>query len=55
MISATVSTENTPLVLQLSPAIAMTDEQFFALCQLNRDYRLERNAKGELIIMPPQV
>ncbi|WP_107667630.1 Uma2 family endonuclease [Cyanothece sp. BG0011] len=53
MISPTLSTENIPLVLQLSPAIAMTDEQFFALCQLNRDYRLERNAKGELIVMPP--
>ena len=53
MISTTRTPENTPLVLQLSPAIAMTDEQFFALCQLNRDYRLERNAKGELIIMPP--
>ncbi|MGK7884974.1 MAG: Uma2 family endonuclease [Crocosphaera sp.] len=53
MITTTVSTENIPLVLRLSPAIAMTDEQFFALCQLNRDYRLERNAKGELIIMPP--
>ncbi|MEL4896079.1 Uma2 family endonuclease [Crocosphaera sp. Alani8] len=50
---ATISTENIPLVLQLSPAIAMTDEQFFALCQLNRDYRLERNAKGELVIMSP--
>ena len=53
MITTTVSTENIPLVLQLSPAIVMTDEQFFALCQLNRNYRLERNAKGELIIMPP--
>ncbi|MGK7941240.1 MAG: Uma2 family endonuclease [Crocosphaera sp.] len=53
MLTTTLSTENTPLVLQISPAIAMTDEQFFALCQLNRDYRLERNAKGELIIMPP--
>ena len=40
-------------MLQLSPAIAITDEQFFALCQLNRDYRLERNAKGELDIMYP--
>ncbi len=53
MLTTTLSTENTPLVLQISPAIAITDEQFFALCQLNRDYRLERNAKGELIIMPP--
>ncbi|GBF81472.1 Uma2 family endonuclease [Aphanothece sacrum] len=53
MIPTTLSTENTPLVLQMSPALDMTDEQFFALCQLNRDYRIERNPKGELIIMPP--
>jgi Uma2 family endonuclease len=53
MLPTTLSTENTPLVLQISPALDMTDEQFFALCQLNRDYRIERNAKGELIIMPP--
>ena len=53
MITTTLETENIPLVLQLSPAIAITDEQFFALCQLNRDYRLERNAKGELVIMSP--
>ena len=30
-----------------------TDEQFYELCQANRDLRLERTAKGELIIMPP--
>ncbi len=53
MITTTLSTENIPLVLQLSPAIQMTDEQFFALCQLNRGYRMERNTNGELIIMPP--
>jgi Uma2 family endonuclease len=31
----------------------LTDEQFFQLCQDNRDLRLERNDKGDLIIMPP--
>ena len=31
----------------------LSDEQFFQLCQDNRDLRLERNAKGDLIIMPP--
>ena len=31
----------------------MTDEQFFAFCQQNRDYRIERNATGEITIMPP--
>ncbi len=46
-------TENIPLKLQMSPAIDMTDEQFFAFCQQNRDYRIERNATGEITIMPP--
>jgi Uma2 family endonuclease len=45
--------EITPLVLQMRPAFEMTDEQFFEFCQLNRDYRIERSANGELIIMSP--
>ncbi|NET90931.1 MAG: Uma2 family endonuclease [Kamptonema sp. SIO1D9] len=43
----------TALTLNLHPAIDLTDEQFFQLCQNNRDLRLERTAEGELIIMPP--
>ena len=43
----------TALILNLHPAIELTDEQFFQLCQNNRDLRLERTAEGELIIMPP--
>ena len=34
-------------------SVNMTDEQFYDLCQDNRDLRFERNAKGDLIIMPP--
>jgi Uma2 family endonuclease len=45
--------EITPLVLQMSPVIEMTDDQFFEFCQLNRDLRIERTTKGELIIMSP--
>lgn len=41
------------LILNLSPTIELTDEQFFQVCQNNRDLRLERTAQGELIIMPP--
>ncbi|MGL5804508.1 MAG: Uma2 family endonuclease [Xenococcaceae cyanobacterium] len=41
------------LVLNLSPTIDLTDEQFFQLCQNNRNLRLERTAVGELMIMPP--
>lgn len=53
MTQATAPAEITPLVLQMSPAIEMTDDQFFEFCQLNRNLRIERTAKGELIIMPP--
>jgi Uma2 family endonuclease len=31
----------------------LTDEQFWQLCENNRDLRFERTATGELIIMPP--
>ncbi|WP_026733633.1 Uma2 family endonuclease [Fischerella sp. PCC 9605] len=33
--------------------IDLTDEQFWQLCQNNRDLRFERTASGELIIMSP--
>jgi len=41
------------ITLRLKPAIKMTDDEFFALCQLNRDLRLERNAEGDIKVMPP--
>jgi len=41
------------ITLRLKPAIKMTDDEFFALCQLNRDLRLERNAEGNIKVMPP--
>ena len=33
--------------------IELTDEQFFQLCQNNRDLKFERSASGDLTIMPP--
>ncbi len=39
----------TPVKLTLD----LTDEQFFQLCQNNRNLRFERTATGELIIMSP--
>ncbi len=33
--------------------VHFTDEQFYQLCQNNRELQFERTAKGELIIMPP--
>ena len=41
------------LTVNLKPAVDLTDEQFFQLCQANRDLKFERTATGELIIMPP--
>jgi Uma2 family endonuclease len=38
-----------PLELELK----LTDEQFFELCHKHRDLKFERNANGDLIIMPP--
>lgn len=48
-----IVTEILPMVVQLQPAIALTDEQFFEFCQMNRDFRMERNAQGDLVIMSP--
>ncbi|WP_392531997.1 Uma2 family endonuclease [Nostoc sp. C117] len=43
----------TALTLNLNSVIKLTREQFYQLCEENPDLKLERNAKGELIIMPP--
>lgn len=43
----------TAIILNLEPAIYWTDEQFYQLCQANRDVKFERTAEGELIVMPP--
>jgi Uma2 family endonuclease len=40
------------LTIDLS-SVDLTDEQFFRLCVSNRDYRFERNSKGDLVIMSP--
>jgi Uma2 family endonuclease len=40
------------ITLDVQP-IDLTDEQFFKLCQANRDLRFERSADGELTIMAP--
>ena len=42
-------TLNAPLQL----AIELSDEQFWQLCQRNREYRFEANSQGDLIIMSP--
>ncbi len=41
-----------PIILNLKN-VALSDEQFYQLCQVNDQWRLEETAQGELIIMPP--
>jgi Uma2 family endonuclease len=39
--------------LNLNPIIQLTKEQFYTLCEINPDTKLELNANGELIVMSP--
>lgn len=43
------------VTLNLNPIIKLTHDQFYQLCAANPDLQLERNAEGELIVMPPTV
>ncbi len=42
----------TNFTIEIDSIIDLTDEQFFQLCQINKEIRFERNAKGDLIIVP---
>lgn len=42
-----------PLVFHLQPVCDLTDDQVYELCQANREWRIERTAERELIVMPP--
>lgn len=50
---ALTSVEGFPLIVHLWPVLELTDEQFYEFCQINRDLRIERTARGEVVIMPP--
>ncbi len=45
--------ESMPVVLHVPTTLEMTQDQFFEFCQANRDFRIERTAEGDLLIMPP--
>jgi Uma2 family endonuclease len=52
-IQSPVATDILAMVLKMQPNIIISDEQFFDFCQVNRDFRIERNHLGELLIMAP--
>ncbi|MBD2359343.1 Uma2 family endonuclease [Tolypothrix sp. FACHB-123] len=43
----------TTITINFNNVVKMTNEQFYQLCLDNPDIKFERNAKGELIVMPP--
>ena len=45
--------EAEPFVIKFKPLTEMTDEQFEQFCALNDILRIERTAKGEIVLMPP--
>jgi Uma2 family endonuclease len=53
MAELTGDTGQSPLIVRLRPFVELSDDDFFELCQENRDLRLERSAQGEVLIMPP--
>jgi Uma2 family endonuclease len=53
MTTLLIQSETIPLTVHLPSLGQLTNEQFYELCQINSDLRLERSASGEVIIMPP--
>jgi Uma2 family endonuclease len=43
----------TAVALVVPPGVRVSERGFWRLCRANPDLRLERNANGELIVMPP--
>jgi Uma2 family endonuclease len=57
MTAIIIPLEFAPLTMRSDPQEIIpneqADEQFFELCQVNRDLRIERNVSGEIIFMSP--
>lgn len=42
-----------PVIIRTGPALKMNNVQFYKFCQQNSDLRVERNVRGDIIIMAP--
>jgi len=42
-----------PVAIRLPESITLSEEDFYEFCQLNREFKVERTAQGEIVIMPP--
>ena len=43
----------TAITINFNNIVKLNDDQFYQLCRDNPDVKFERNANGELIVMPP--
>jgi len=47
-------TRANPYVIHFEPVLSkISDRDFFAFCQANREWRIERTSNGDIIVMPP--
>jgi len=54
MTTTLMLTRAEPFVMRYHPMPEpITDEEFLEFCRMNPDWRIERSAEGELILMPP--
>ncbi|MBD0325206.1 MAG: Uma2 family endonuclease [Pyrinomonadaceae bacterium] len=54
MSTAKLVDEVEPLVLHFQPILnRLSDEAFYEFCRANDEWRIERTAEGDIIIMPP--
>ena len=42
-----------PFIVRVPHSVKLSSTQFWEFCQANRDWRCERSAEGDIIIMPP--
>jgi Uma2 family endonuclease len=54
MAEALETVERSPTILHTEPEWQMDDDQFFRFCSLNKDLKIERSAKGDIVIMAPE-
>jgi Uma2 family endonuclease len=54
MSTVTFVTEQEPLVLHFQPIMKkLSDDEFYEFCRANNEWRIERTAAGDIIILPP--
>jgi len=41
------------MLLRFYPVITLTDDQFYDFCQINREMRIEKTGRGDILIMAP--